>query len=200
MSPEEPTGKGEVTRLLGRLSDGDTGAAGALLPLLYDELRRVAGRLMIRERAGHTLQPTALVHEAWMRLIDAGESSSWNNRAHFVSVAARAMRNVLVDHARRRNAEKRGGDHERVPLDSVLSYFEERSLGVIELSEAVDRLQEVDEQLARIVELRFFAGLTIDQTARVLAVSTPTVERGWRVARMWLREQLGGDEEADDGA
>ena len=183
----------EATRLLERLSAGDAEAAGELLPLLYAELRRVAGRAMGSERADHTLQPTALVHEAYLRLV--GSEVRFESRAHFVRVAARAMRNVLVDHARARAAQKRGDGHERVPLDDVLAAYEERQLDVVTLHDAVERLLEIDEDLGRLVELRYFAGLTIEETARVLDVSTATVERSWRVARLWLRRELGAGED-----
>jgi RNA polymerase sigma factor (TIGR02999 family) len=179
----------EATRLLERFAAGDRQAADLLLPLVYAELRRQAARAMGGERADHTLQPTALVHEAYLRLFDA--PASFESRAHFVRVAARAMRNVLVDHARARGAQKRGDGRERVALDGVLAAYEERDLDVLALHEALERLLELDEPLGRLVELRFFAGLSIAQTAEVLGSSTATVERHWRVARLWLRRELG---------
>ena len=143
------------------------------------------------ERTGHTLQPTALVHEAFLRLVPEGGAPQLEGRAHFLRVAARAMRRILVDHARARDADKRGGGRRPVALDDVLEAFAERDLDVLELSDAVEKLGAVDPELARLVELRFFAGLTIAETAAALGVSTPTVERHWRVARLWLARELG---------
>lgn len=188
----------EATRLLERLSAGDGAAAEELLPLVYAELRRQAGRTMDGERGDHTLQPTALVHEAYLRLV--GSQVRWQSRAHFARVAARAMRNVLVDHARARRTDKRGQARDRAALDGVLAAYEERNLDVLVVHEALERLHAVDEPLARLVELRFFAGLSIEETARVLEMSTATVERHWRVARLWLRRELGPDSEDDPGS
>ena len=179
-----------VTVALRRLTDGDPTAAEELLPLLYGELRAVAERCLSDERRNHTLQPTALVHEAYLRLVPRGDTD-WEGRNHFLRTAARAMRHVLVDHARARRREKRGGDAARVPLDAALETFERPAVDLVALDEALQRLTGVDEEMGRLVELRFFGGLTIEETARILGVSTPTVERRWRVARMWLREQLG---------
>ena len=184
-----------ATQLLHALERGDPAAREELLALVHDELRSLARQYMLGERANHTLQPTALVNEAWMRLIPEGEAEghdSWESRGHFLRVAARAMRNVLVDHARSRVAQKRGDGRERVPLDDMLAHYEERSLDPLAIDAALCKLNTMDEQLAKIVELRFFAGLTIAETARALGVSTPTIERGWRVARMWLRSELPG--------
>ena len=180
-----------VTRLLNRMAGGDAGAASELLPVLYGELHAQAELIMRDQRAGHTLQPTALIHEAWMKLVGAGPEGSYESRAHFAAVAARAMRSVLVDHARRRQADKRGGARERVPLDEVAELFTERAPDLLALDEALDRLTAMDDQLGRLVELRFFAGLSVEETAKLLGVSTPTVTRGWRVARMWLQRELG---------
>jgi len=180
----------QATLFLRRIAEGDSQAARDLLPLLYDELRSVAERCMAHQPAEHTLQPTALVHEAYVRLFGGQESPHWSDRAHFVRVAAQAMRHVLVDHARAKKAQKRGDGERPVPLEAVLAHFEEQSLDVISLDEALERLAKMDVGLSRIVELRFFAGLTIEETARALDVSATSVERGWRVARMWLREQL----------
>jgi len=182
---------GEATLLLQRITDGDTSAGGALLRLLYGELRRVASGHMHRERGDHTLQPTALVHEAWVRLFDRG-GHAYESRGHFLRLASRAMRNVLVDHARGRAAQKRGAGQERVALDDVLAVFEEKRIDVVALDEALERLAALDPELARIVEARFFAGLTIEETARALDTSASSVERGWRVARMWLQRDLRG--------
>lgn len=184
-------GAGQATGLLERIAAGDREAPNLLLPLVYAELRRVAGRALDGERVGHTLQPTALVHEAYLRLVDA--PARWESRGHFVRVAARAMRHVLVDHARARRTLKRGAGEGRVALDGVLDAYEERDLDVLSIHDALDKLSRVDEPLSRLVELRFFAGLSIEDTARVLESSTATVERHWRVARMWLRRELGAD-------
>lgn len=174
------------------MSDGDRDAADELLPIVYDELHRVAEGYMERQRRGHTLQPTALVNEALLRLVE-GDDVAWESRGHFVAVAARAMRFALVDHARRRSAEKRGGESQKVPLDDAVAWFEEQTIDVLGLDDALGKLGELDEELARIVELRFFAGLTTDEVARALESSRPTIERRWRVARAWLQRYLGGE-------
>ena len=179
----------EVTELLARLRRGDAGAAEALLPRVYDELRALARRAMADERAGHTLQATALVHEAWVRLA-GGDAAA--DRSAFLRVAARAMRQVLIDHARRRGALKRGGGAANEGLDAVLVEVEAHSPDVLALESALERLGAVDASLAQLVELRFFAGLTIEETARVLETSHATVERRWAMARMYLRRELGG--------
>lgn len=186
----------EATVLLNRLADGDAAAADALLPLVYQELHGLARRMMGDERAQHTLQATALVNEAYLRLIDQS-GANWESRSHFLRTAARAMRNVLVDHARARNADKRGGKRGRVPLDDALAMYEDRALDMLALDTALGALAEMDAQLAHLVELRFFAGLTIPETAKVMGVSTPTVERGWRVARLWLRAEIEGRPRVD---
>lgn len=179
-----------ATRLLRRIGSGDPRAAEELLPLVYEELRRLAVRIMSGQRADHTLQPTALLHEAYLKLVDKSAQSSFESRAHFLGVAAKAMRNVLVDHARRRAAEKRGGARERITLSGVAEEFEDETLDLLSLDEALARLSTVDEALGRIVELRFFGGLSVEETAGVMRVSEPTVVRGWRVARMWLEREL----------
>jgi len=188
--PEPPA---EVTQLLTRSSAGDARASEALLPLLYAELRGLARRVMSDERAEHTLQPTALVHEAWIKLFAGGPPPAVEDRAHFLRLATRAMRHVLVDHARGRRRLKRGGGAQpRELLDEVLDEVERGGdLDVIALHEALERLEGLDAQAARIVELRFFGGLSIAEAAEAMGVSTPTVERGWRVARMWLARELG---------
>lgn len=185
-----------VTRLLERVSSGDTAAREELFTLVYAELRRRAERL-VPSGEPNTLQPTAVVHEAWMRL-SAG-SGDWNSRAHFLGVAARAMRSVLVDHARAKGSEKRGGAARRVGLDAATRVYEERAIDLVALDEALARLSDVDIALTQIVELRFFSGLSIAETARVMGVSTPTVERGWTTARSWLRVQLDADGLFDHG-
>jgi len=161
------------------------------MPLVYDTLRGLARKLMSAERRDHTLQPTALVNEAWLRLVHQGEDS-WEDRDHFLRMAARAMRRVLIDHARSRARDKRQGDRNRVEIDQELIWAEDRAPQLLEFDEALGRLENVDAQLVRIVELRFFVGHTIEETARILGVSHGTVERGWSVARLWLAKDLDG--------
>jgi len=188
------SGSGQVTQLLARVRDGDRGAGDELLPLLYDELRAVAGMVMGDQGGAATLQPTALVHEAYLRLFAGEGTPTAEDHRHFVRIAARAMRGVLVDHVRARTSQKRGGDRKRVPLDEAVAFLEERVGDLLGMNEALERLLQVDEKLARIVELRFFGGLTIEQTADVLGTSTPTVERGWRTARAFLGRELREDD------
>ena len=183
---------GPVTRLLQRMSDGDARAADELLPLVYEELHALAARAMGQRAAGHTLQPTALVNEAWLRLAGPADGG-FANREHFLGVAARAMRSALVDHARRRGSAKRAGGRERVPLEHVLELFEEHSSDLLALDEALTRLAAMDPELGRIVELRFFGGLSVEETAHALVCSESTVVRGWRVARLWLQGELASD-------
>ena len=180
----------DATQLINDASNGDESAANRVLTLLYGELRRIAEHAMRGERDDHTLQPTALVHEAYMRVMQSADQPEWEGREHFVRFAARAMRNVLVDHARARGAAKRGSGQKPAPLDTVLEFFERQELDMLELNDALEKLLEADEELARLIELRFFAGLTIEETAGVMGVSTPTIERRWRVARMWLQNEL----------
>lgn len=179
----------QTTLLLRRVATGDPEAANELLPLVYGELRDLAGRYMGGERAQHTLQPTALIHEAWLRLLGE-QSAAAENRSHFVALAARAMRQVLIDHARRRDSRKRGGGEARVDLDLALELFEERGPDVLVLEEALAKLEKFDPQLVRIVELRFFAGASNEEAAAALGVSTRTIERGWKTAQAWLRAEL----------
>ena len=178
-----------ATAILSRLGAGDGSAQAELLALVYAELHRMAENALRGERVGHTLQATALVHEAWLRLVDQ-RTTDWNGRAHFFGAAARAMRQILVDHARARGAAKRGGGATRGLLDDSLLVYEARALDLLALDEALGRLAAADERAARIVELRFFAGLEMAEIAEVLGVSVPTVERGWRLARAWLRSEL----------
>lgn len=178
---------GQVTALLRRSSDGDPAAASALFEQLYGELR--ARAQLVAGRAGATLQPTALVHEAWLKLVPE-RSPSFADRAHFLRAAAAAMRSVLVDHIRARRTQKRGGDLQRVDLDAVADVYDARAVDLLGLDEAMARLAALDPQLAQIVELRFFAGLQMQEIGPVLAVSTSTVERGWRTACAWLRAEL----------
>jgi len=181
----------DVTALLADWSRGDRGALGQLLPLVYEELRRIAERQLVRERVGHTLQPTALVHEAYLRLIDQ-RKVDWQNRAHFFGVSAQIMRRILVDHARRHAASKRGDGVRCVSIDDV-QLPASSDIPILELDHALDRLEQVDSDLARIVELRAFGGLTIDEAAHVLNVSPSTAKREWRTARAWLNRELGTD-------
>jgi RNA polymerase sigma factor (TIGR02999 family) len=184
-----------VTALLGDWSRGDETALNQLLPLVYAELRRVAGRQLRNERADHTLQPTALVHEVFIRLVDQRQVD-WQNRAHFFGVAANVMRRILVDHARRHSAGKRGDGIRRVSIDDAREVAASRDVPVLALDHALDRLQKVDADLARLVELRAFAGLTIDEAAHVLSVSPSTAKRDWRTAKAWLNRELGSDTRA----
>ena len=179
-----------ITQLLIAWSDGRREALDDLMPIVYADLRQVAAGYMRREAAGHALQPTALVHEAYVRLVDQ-KQVKWRNRAHFFGVAAVLMRRILVDHARRRRAEKRGGDWERVTLagDEVATDTH-KEIDVLALDEALERLAQFDPQQERIVELRYFGGLTIDETAEVVGVSAATVVREWTIAKAWLRADL----------
>jgi RNA polymerase sigma factor (TIGR02999 family) len=179
-----------VTKLLRECADGDTANADRLVPLIYDELRRLASAQISGERAGHTLQPTALVHEAFLALVHETDRE-WRNRRHFFCAAATAMRRILINHAQSRKALKRGGGWSKVPLDETVGAFEQRAIDLVQLDEALNRLALMDESKARLVELRFFAGLTVDDTADLLGVSTRTVERDWRVTRAWLRKEVG---------
>lgn len=183
----------DVTAVLAQLRAGDAQAADKLLPLVYEELRRLAARYMRAESEGHTLQPTALVHEAYLRLVNQADAS-WQNRAHFFAVAAQAMRNILVDHARGLRAAKRGGGGHKLPLNEAADVAFERGEYVVALDEALSRLAAFDPQQGRVVELRFFGGLTIEETAEVLGISPKTVQRDWLMARAWLhREVTKGD-------
>ena len=183
----------DVTQLLKRVAEGDAGATERLVGLVYRQLHSLARGAMAAEAGGHTLQPTALVHEAWLRMFPGESAGSWESRNHFFNVAARAMRNVLVDHARGKRTQKRGEGRRPAPLDLWIGVLEKQSVDVLALHDALSRLEAMDAPLARLVELRFFAGLSIPETARVLGVSESTVERGWRTARAWLRGKLGAE-------
>ena len=182
----------EFALIFGRARAGDERARSELLALLYDEFRRIASALMRRERPNHTLSPTAVVHEAVIRLLGAGVLAKAPDRRYLIASAARAMREVLVEHARRRAAERRGGGRRRVPLDRVLACFEEQDVDVIAVHEALDRLAEWNERQAQVMTLRYFGGLTVPEVAESLGVSVVTVERDWRLARAWLGSQLRG--------
>jgi RNA polymerase sigma factor (TIGR02999 family) len=182
----------DLTGLLAEARSGDTAARERLTRAVYGELRQMAGALMRRERPGHTLQPSALVNEAIVRLFEGEALNQASDRRYLFAAAAQAMRQILVDHARRRDAAKRDGGRQRVPLDQVLQYFEERRLDVVALHEALDRLMALDERQGLVVSLRFFVGLSVPEVADVLDVSVGTIEGDWRIARAWLRGQLGG--------
>ena len=179
----------QVTRLLRDMQRGDTRALDQLVPIVYRELRQIAGALMMRERPDHTLQPTAVVHEALLRLLER-EPVSFENRAHFFALAARIMRRLLVDHARRRVAGKRGGEQREVELDDGLALSPEQSGDVLALHDALDRLEQLDERQARIVEMHYFAGNSLDEIAAVVGVSERTVKRELQTARLFLKQQL----------
>ncbi|MEO7724427.1 MAG: sigma-70 family RNA polymerase sigma factor [Chthoniobacterales bacterium] len=186
-----------ATRLLIDWGQGDAEAASRLIPLVYDELRQIARGYLRRERADHTLQATGLVHEAYLRLVDQ-TVTSWQNRAQFFGVAACVMRRVLVDHARRHRAEKRGGTWEKLEFDDALAAGLPRSLDLVALDEALQNLAQVDPRQSQVVELRFFGGLTTEEAAEVLDVSPRTIKREWRRAKAWLhREITRGKESAD---
>jgi RNA polymerase sigma factor (TIGR02999 family) len=179
-----------VTQLLKDWSDGDQAALDRLMPLVYGELRRLANNYLRRERANHTLQPTALVNEAYLRLVDQ-KNARWQNRAQFFGVAAQLMRRILVDHARTRQAQKRGGsDQQRLSLTNVEQASDKPEIDLLALHEALNELAEIDPQQSRIVELKFFGGLSIEETAEVLGIGHATVERDWKMARAWLRRKL----------
>jgi RNA polymerase sigma factor (TIGR02999 family) len=184
---------GDLTALLAEARSGDAEARERLTRAVYGELRRLAGSLMRRERPDHTLQPSALVNEAMVRLFEGEALNRAADRRYLFAAAAQAMRQVLVDHARKRDAAKRDGGRRRVPLDQVLQYFEDRRLDVVALHEALDRLMALDERQGLVVSLRFFAGLSVPEVAGVLDVSVGTIEGDWRIARAWLRGQLGGN-------
>ena len=195
-------GQSDVTRILSAVREADRTPAPELLPFVYEELRAMAAAYLRNERADHTLQPTALVHEAYLKLVDQTRVQ-WQGRNHFLAVAAIAMRRILVNHAKARGRLKRGGaggqegtprgeTHRRVPLDSALDSCEDRSIDIVALDEALARLARLDPEQERMVELRFFGGLSVDETAQVMNVSARTVHREWALAKAWLRDQLDG--------
>ena len=184
----EPATRG-ATKLLQAWGQGEDAALERLLPLVYQELRRIARRYMAGERAGHTLQTTALVNEAYLRLIDS-RKVNWQSRAHFFAISAQLMRRILVDHARSRGYQKRGGGAQAVTLDEDLVVSPEKGRDVVALDDALKALAEVDPRKSRVVELRFFGGLSVEETAEVLKVSQDTVLRDWRLAKSWLRREM----------
>ncbi|MEZ5346468.1 MAG: sigma-70 family RNA polymerase sigma factor [Pyrinomonadaceae bacterium] len=180
-----------ITLLLKDWSGGKKEAFDDLLPLVYEELRRRASQYLRNERSGHTLQTTALINEAYIKLIDK-DDIAWESRSHFFAIASTAMRRILVDHARTRKRKKRGGKEEDLPLDEALvASSEESSVDLVALDDALDRLAVFDERQAKVVELRYFSGLTIDETAEILGISNVTVRREWTVARAWLHQEIG---------
>lgn len=179
----------EVTQLLIAWSNGEEEALEKLVPLVYDELRRIARRYMRREPAGHTLQTTALVNEAYLRLIEQKEMK-WQNRAHFFAISAQLMRRILVSMARARHADKRGGEARQVSLDEALVISEERAAELVALDEAMNELAALDPRRSRVVELRYFGGLSVEETAEVLKISPETVMRDWKRAKAWLYTEL----------
>lgn len=187
---------GDITRLLGELRRGSPDAEAKLLPLVYEHLHRLAAHYMRQERPDHTLQTTALLNEAYLRLVSQ-EKTDWQDRAHFFGIASRLMREILVDHARGRQAGKRGGLVEKLPIDEVRDFPPSKSRELVELDDALRSLEELDPRQARIVELRFFGGLTVEETAEVLGISPRTVKREWTVARAWLHGELSGKKRQD---
>jgi RNA polymerase sigma factor (TIGR02999 family) len=181
--------KAQITDMLIAFGQGDQGALDSLLPLVYDELRRQAAGQLHRERVNHTLQPTALVHEVYLRLVNQ-HHVQWQNRAHFFGLTAQMMRRILVDHARRHRAEKRGGDELRLTLDEGVAMYPQRDVDVMALDEALVKLEKIDAQKSRMVELRFFSGLSIEDTAEVMGLSPRTVTRQWQTAKAWLHREL----------
>jgi RNA polymerase sigma-70 factor, ECF subfamily len=179
----------DVTILLSALTRGDDGAASRLIPAVYDELRRLAGSYMRRERVDHTLQATALVHEAYMKLVEQ-RSTNWQSRAHFFGVAAQLMRRILIDHARGHSRQKRGGEDKKVSLDEAFIFSEQQAEELLAVDDSLNQLAKIDPRQARVVELRFFGGLSVEEAAEVLGVSPKTVKRDWSVAKAWLYADL----------
>lgn len=179
-----------ITQLLINWGNGDQSALERLMPLVYSELRRLASNYLRRERGEHTLQPTALVNEAYLKLVDQ-RNAKWQNRAHFFGISAQLMRRILVDHARQHQAAKRGGsDQRRISITSAEKVVKQPEVDLLALNEALDELAKMDPQQSRIVELKFFGGLSIEEIAEVLSIGHATVERDWKMARAWLRRQL----------
>jgi RNA polymerase sigma factor (TIGR02999 family) len=179
----------DVTLLLSALTRGDDGAASQLIPVVYAELRRLAGSYMRRERSDHTLQATALVHEAYLKLVEQ-RSVNWQSRAHFFGVAAQLMRRILIDHARGHTRQKRGGDDQKVSLDEALIFSEQQADELLAVDDSLNQLAKIDPRQAKVVEMRFFGGLSIEEAAEALQVSPKTVKRDWSVAKAWLYADL----------
>jgi RNA polymerase sigma factor (TIGR02999 family) len=182
----------DVTQLLKAWGDGDDAALAQLTPLVYDELHRMAQRCMAREQPGHTLQTSALVNEAYLRLVDV-QKVSWQNRAHFFAISARMMRRILTDFARSRHYLKRGGDVRHVTFDEALVVSDQPQTDIVAIDQVLSRLALLDGRKAQVVELRFFGGLSVEETAEVMKISPETVMRDWKFARIWLRRALSGD-------
>jgi RNA polymerase sigma factor (TIGR02999 family) len=194
--PERPVSSShQVTQLLSDWSRGDPKAREELMPLVYGELRRLAQSYLRRERSDHTLQATALVHEAYLRLVEQNDVQ-WNNRGHFFAITAQAMRRILVDHARGHQAAKRGGEGEKIPIEDAFALSNDRPDAFLALDESLRRLAEVDSRQEQIVELRVFAGMSVDEIAGVLKISTATVKRDWTMAKAWLSLELGNRKES----
>jgi RNA polymerase sigma factor (TIGR02999 family) len=190
----------DVTRILSAIDDGDPHAAERLLPLVYDELRKLAAERLAAEKPCQTLQATALVHEAYVRLVEGADAQPWNSRGHFFAAAAEAMRRILVEAARRKGRAKHGGGRKRVDLDEALSLAESRPEHLLALDEALARLEAVDPTAARLVSLRYFAGLTMAESAQALGMSLRGAKRNWTYARTWLHRELSaGDADAPEG-
>jgi len=181
--------KTQVTQWLAACKGGDREALESLLPIVYDELHRQAIRIFSRERAGHTLQPTALVNEVYLRLVDQRDAN-WQNRAQFFALAAQMMRRILVSHARSRRAAKRGGGEDRITLEEGVAAAPERDVNLLALDEALSRLEAVDAEKSRMVELRFFSGLSVEETAEIMGVSPRTIDRQWQTAKAWLNREM----------
>src|SRR5256885_3720522 len=179
----------DITRIFYSVESGDAKAADQLLPLVYDELRKLAAHKMVNEAPGHTLQPTALVHEAWLRLVGSKEQT-WQNRAHFFGAAAEAMRRILIENARRKRAVRHGGNQQRVAVDEVEIAADAKDEELLAMDDALERFTALDPQKAELVKLRYFVGLTTDEAAEILGISVPTAKRWWTYARAWLFSQL----------
>jgi RNA polymerase sigma factor (TIGR02999 family) len=179
----------DVTLLLSALTRGDQGAASKLMPVVYDELRRLAGAYMRRERVDHTLQATALVHEAYLKLVEQ-RSVNWQSRAHFFGIAAQLMRRILIDHARGHSRQKRGGDEKKVSLDEAFVLSEQQADELLAVDDSLNQLAKIDARQAKVVEMRFFGGLSVEEAAEALGVSPKTVKRDWSVAKAWLYADL----------
>ena len=188
----------DVTRILSKIEDGDPSAAEELLPLVYDELRQLASRKLHNEKSGQTLQATALVHEAYIRLVDVDQAQHWNGRGHFYGAAAEAMRRILVDNARRKASPMHGGDRRRVELKDMSSATDVSAEDLLSLDEALTRLSQINPSKAELVKLRFYAGMSVPEAAKVLGISVATAERHWIYARSWLYCELNAGEEPQE--
>ena len=179
-----------VTQILLRIEGGDASAAEELLPVLYEELRKLASSKLASEKPGQTLQPTALVHEVFLRLVDVNQPQRWNGRGHFFGAAAEAMRRILIENARKKKQVRRGGDYQRLSLDDLDVAIDDRASELLDLNDAIDRLEQHDSRAAEVVKLRYFAGLSFPEIAEALGVSIRTVERDWTYGKTWLHAQL----------